>query len=87
MNDNEQHTVARCEARARDHGHAQRVWYPVDERLHASLCEICGAMGWVARSGDEERWRIGAGATLLGGKRLGAGIRGLKKVPIATIHE
>ncbi len=45
MNDNEQHTVARCEARARDHGHTLRVWYPVDERLHASLCEICGAMG------------------------------------------
>jgi hypothetical protein len=59
MNDNEQHTVARCEARARDNGHTLRVWYPVDERLHASLCEICGAMGWIARSGDEERWRIG----------------------------
>lgn len=35
-----------CEAAARDHGLS--IWHPVDdERLHASLCEGCRAMGWV----------------------------------------
>ena len=62
MNDNGQHALARYEARARDQGHTLRVWYPVDERLQASLCDSCGAMGWVTRSAYEEQWRIGGSA-------------------------
>lgn len=54
--------VARCEAAARDHGHVLGVWYPVDKRLHASMCEECGEMVWVARPGNEERWRVGGEA-------------------------
>ena len=54
--------VSECEATARDHGHAPGVWNPVDERLHAFLCEMCGAMGWVTRSAGEKRWRIGGSA-------------------------
>jgi hypothetical protein len=65
MSSNVQHydaAVARCEALASDHGHFLSPWYPVDERLHASLCEECGAMVWVARTGHEEGWRVGGGA-------------------------
>jgi hypothetical protein len=51
--------LARCLAAARRKGHTVRVWYPVNERLHALLCEVCGAMAWVSQSGGEERWRIG----------------------------
>jgi hypothetical protein len=54
--------VARCEALASDHGHALNLWYPVDERLQASLCEECGAMVWVSRPGHDEGWRVGGGA-------------------------
>lgn len=62
MNDSVPYTsaIARCEAAARNHGHTLGiVWYPVDERLHACLCEVCGAMGWVTRPGGEKHWRIG----------------------------
>ncbi len=54
--------VASCEATARDHGHLVSAWHPVDGQLHASLCEECGDMVWVTRSGNEERWRVGGGA-------------------------
>lgn len=54
--------AARCEAVASEHGHALSTWYPVDERLHASLCEECGDMVWVTRSGQEEDWRVGGRA-------------------------
>ena len=61
MNANEQYTAAvtRCEAAARNHGHALGVWYLVDERLHASICEVCGAIALVTRPGYEKHWRIG----------------------------
>ena len=64
MNNNVQHTVvvARCEATARQLGHALDVWYPVSEHLSASLCKVCGAMVWVTRSGTEQDWRIGGAA-------------------------
>lgn len=45
---------ARCEAAVRRSGHTINVSYPVDERLHALLCEVCGAMAWVSLSGGEE---------------------------------
>ncbi len=51
--------LARCEADAINHGHLLGVWYPVDARLHASLCEVCGAMAWVTLPGGEKRWRLG----------------------------
>jgi hypothetical protein len=52
-----------CEAVAKACGHTLSVWYPVDEqRLHAFLCEVCRAMGWVTRSGAEKQWRIGGSA-------------------------
>jgi hypothetical protein len=54
--------VARCEAVALENGHAVSSWYPVDERLHASLCEACGKMFWVSRAGQEEGWRVGGRA-------------------------
>ena len=59
-----QHTVvvSRCEATARELGHALDLWYPVSEHLRASLCKICGAMVWVTRSGTEQDWRIGGAA-------------------------
>ena len=50
--------TARCEAVASDHGHTPSKWYPVDERLHACLCEECGEMIWVSRSGPEKGWRV-----------------------------
>ena len=61
---NVQHTVvvARCEATARELGHALDLWYPVSEHLSASLCKICGSMVWVTRSGTEQDWRIGGEA-------------------------
>ena len=61
---NVQHTVvvARCEATARELGHALDLWYPVSEHLRASLCKICGSMVWVTRSGTEQDWRIGGEA-------------------------
>ena len=45
-----------------DNGHAVSSWYPVAERLHMSLCEVCGEMAWVSRVGQEEGWRVGGGA-------------------------
>ena len=59
-----QHTVvvARCEATARELGHALDLWYQLSENLRASLCKTCGAMVWVTRSGTEQRWRIGGTA-------------------------
>lgn len=64
MKISEQYTamVASCESTARELGHALDVWYPVSEHLHTSMCEICGAMVWVTRSGKEKRWRIGGTA-------------------------
>ncbi len=55
--------VARCEAVARNNGHTLGVWHRVDERLHASICEVCAEMVWVARPAYEKRWRVG-GTTL-----------------------
>ena len=54
--------TARCEGVASDQDHALSPWYPVDERLHASLCEECGEMVWVSRSGYKGGWRVGGGA-------------------------
>ena len=54
--------TASCEGVARDHGHALSPWYPLDERLHACLCEECGDMVWVARPGHQEGWRVGGKA-------------------------
>ena len=69
--------VATCEAAVRRNGHTVRVWYPLDERLHAVLCEVCGAMAWVSLSGGEERWRLGGEALhqecLAEGERLETG--------------
>ena len=48
---------------ALDNGHAVSSWYPVGERLHTSLCEVCGEMAWVSRVGHEEGWQVG-GRTL-----------------------
>ncbi len=64
MNNNEQYKVevARCEATARETGHALDVWYPLSEHLRGSLCKVCGAMVWVTRSGTEQDWRIGGTA-------------------------
>ena len=61
---NVKHTVvvARCEATARELGHALDLWYPVSEHLRASLCKICGSMVWVTRSGTEQDCRIGGEA-------------------------
>jgi len=55
--------VASCEETAGNLGHSLGgVWYPVDERLHASICVLCGAIVWLTRSGQENRWRIGGTA-------------------------
>jgi len=55
--------LARCEEAAGNHGHTLNgVWYPVDERLHASICVRCGAMMWLSRRDQEKRWRIGGTA-------------------------
>jgi hypothetical protein len=67
VNNNVQQTVvvARCEATARQLGHALNVWYSLSEHLSAILCKNCGSMVWVTRSGTEEDWRIGGAALLL----------------------
>ena len=64
MNHNEQFIVAlsECEASASRHGHELGLWHAVDQRLHASLCKLCGRMAWLTRSGNEQRWRIGGSA-------------------------
>ena len=54
--------VSRCETIARNQGHIPGVWQPVDERLHAIVCEGCSMISWVSRSGEEERWRMGGQA-------------------------
>jgi hypothetical protein len=54
--------TARCEGVASDHGHTLSLWYPVDERLHASLCVECGVLVWASRSGHREGWRVGGRA-------------------------
>ena len=55
--------LARCEETAGNLDHTLGgVWYPVDERLRASICTLCGAMVWVTRRGQEKRWRIGGTA-------------------------
>ena len=55
--------LARCEETAGNYGHTLGgTWYPVDERLRASICVLCGAMAWVTRPGQEKRWRIGGTA-------------------------
>lgn len=61
MNDSEGYAaaVARCEVDATNHGHVLGMWYQIDARLHASLCEVCGAMAWVTLPGGEGRWRAG----------------------------
>ena len=52
--------LASCKETAGNLGHTLGgMWYPVDERLHASICELCGAMVWLTRPGKEKRWRIG----------------------------
>jgi hypothetical protein len=55
--------LAKCEQTAGNHGHTlSGMWYPVDDRLHASICIGCGAMVWLAWRGKEKRWRIGGTA-------------------------
>jgi hypothetical protein len=55
-------TVSRCETAARNRGHILGVWQHLNEMLHATMCENCGEMVWVTRSGDERRWRMGGEA-------------------------
>ena len=64
MNHNEQFmgALSECEAAAKQRGHALGAWHAVDERLHASLCKVCGRMAWLMCSGDEKLWRIGGSA-------------------------
>ena len=64
MQANEQYTseVSRCVIAAKNRGHVLGVWQPVDERLYASMCEICTKIAWVSRWGDEKRWRMGGSA-------------------------
>ena len=65
IDDTEQYdsALARCEETAGNYGHTlDGTWYPVDERLHASICVLCGAMVWVTRPGQEMRGRIGGTA-------------------------
>jgi hypothetical protein len=61
MKSHEQYTseVSECEVVARNRGHVLGVWQRVDERLHASVCELCTNIAWVSRSDDEECWRMG----------------------------
>ena len=55
--------LASCEKTAGNNGHTLGgTWYPVDERLRASICVRCGAMVWLTRRGKEKRWRIGGTA-------------------------
>lgn len=64
MSDDDRYAAAveRCEAMAKKRGHTLGVWYPVDEQLHAAMCEICGAMAWVTRPSYETLWRVGGTA-------------------------
>ena len=64
MNDNGQYVAAveRCERSARSSVHLLGVWQEIDEHLHASMCEVCGAMVLVVRPGYENRWRVGGTA-------------------------
>ncbi len=64
MSDDEQYgaSLERCEAAARNNGHLLGVWHAVSEYLHASLCEVCGAMVWVVRPDYQKRWRGGGTA-------------------------
>ena len=64
MNDNGQYAAAVeiCETGARGSGHLLSVWQQVDEHLHASMCEVCGAMALVVRPGNERCWRTGGKA-------------------------
>ena len=55
--------IRECRMIASQQGHVLGRWHKVDERLHASLCEVCDKMAWVSLSGTEAVWRIG-GATL-----------------------
>ena len=61
MNHNEQFmgALSECEAAAKQRGYALGAWHAVDERLHASLCKVCGRMAWLMCSGNEKLWRIG----------------------------
>ena len=61
---NEQYgaAVESCEATARKRSHTLSVWYPADEQLHASLCQVCGAMVWLAWLRYEKSWRVGGTA-------------------------
>jgi hypothetical protein len=54
--------LQRGELAARRNGHILGVWQQVDERLHASLCNACGAMVRVARPTHQEGWRSGGRA-------------------------
>jgi hypothetical protein len=65
MSDNQQlmETISECQLSASQQGHHLGRWHKVDERLHASLCEVCNKMAWVSLSANEAFWRIG-GATL-----------------------
>ena len=55
--------LASCDEIAGNLGHTLgATWYLVDERLHASICVLCGAMVWLTRPGQEKRWRIGGTA-------------------------
>ena len=54
--------VAACETVAKNRGHTLGVWQPVDERLQASMCEVCGAIAWVTRYEDERGWQAGGEA-------------------------
>ena len=64
MTPNEQYEAAveLCETTARSQGHTLGAWHQVDERLHVSMCEVCGEMVLVSRPGNEERWRTGGTA-------------------------
>ncbi len=65
MTDDEQYAalLKMCEAAARNNGHLLGVWNAVSEHLHASLCEVCGAMVWVVRPSHGKRW-LGGGMAL-----------------------
>jgi len=57
--------LASCEETAGNLGHTLGdTWYPVDERLRASICVRCGAMVWLTRRAQEKRWRIGGTALM-----------------------
>jgi hypothetical protein len=89
IDDTEQYdsALASCEETAGNHGHALGgVWYPVDERLRASICVLCGAMVCVTRPGKEKRWRIG-GTALKEDCSGGTLRRGLGDATRAIVHK